>query len=258
MRDLSRMRVEAGELVEGLAVLDRAQALMPDPPGDDLVADAGARIWITRIGILRELGAPGLAEQLDRALVYAEQHLPRASVARARLLAERGYELEAQERYIELVALRREVLAAWSADPDAYRRDIAFQRMNLARSLRLAGAYDEALRVLDDADADFVAVYGAASGAGQARAQIQRAAIAHARSELPAAELAFARGVDLYSRVGAAPATSEWMLGGSIAAAMDSFELARQRYANALDAASTDDERAGAQQALDRLPPGPQ
>ena len=35
MRDLARMRVEAGERVEALAVLDRAQALMPDPPGDD-------------------------------------------------------------------------------------------------------------------------------------------------------------------------------------------------------------------------------
>jgi serine/threonine-protein kinase len=258
MRDLARMQVEAGKRVEALAVLDRAQALMPDPPGGAQVAAAGARIWITRVGILRELGAPGLADQLDRALVYAERHLPRASVARARLLAERGYELEAQGRFPELVALRREVLAAWSADPDAYRRDIAFQRMNLARALRLAGAYEEALRVLDDADADFVAVYGAASGAGQARAQIQRAAIAHARHELPTAELAFARGVDLYSRVGAAPAASEWMLGGSIAAAMDGFDLARQRYANALDTASTDAQRAGAQQALDRLPPGRQ
>jgi len=255
MRDLARMQVEAGRPLDALDVLDRAQALMPDPPADPQVAAAGARIWITRIGTLRGLGDPGLPEQLDRALAYAQAHMPRESVARARLLAERGYALEAQGRYLELVALRREVLAAWSADPDAYRRDIAFQRMNLAKALRLAGDYDEALRVLDDADADFVAVFGTASSVGQARAQFQRAAIEHARGDLPQAELAFVHSLEIYTRVGETPATSEWMLGGTIAAALERTELARQRYGNALGAASTDVQRASARQALDGLPP---
>jgi serine/threonine-protein kinase len=262
LRDWARALLRLDRPIEALDRLGRAAALLPTTGVDLATLEVAVRLRITRIHALRQLAdvdatadAPELVAEIESSLAFADRHLPRTHALRGSLLMEKALSMEKAQRLDELVEVRREALAVWSADPSAFAHDVAVQKLNLARALRLAGrSLAEAERLLDDVRDVFGTQFGAS---GLARIEFEHAALALARGEVAPASDRFERGLELLARAGMAPDSRVALLAGEIALARGDGATARSQFRRAAALATSAYQRLAAVQAEQRITLGP-
>ena len=185
LRLWARNLVAIGDDAQARAVAIRGIALIDDPPTDLEHAQLGAQLRITLANTPDDPQARARAR--SAAQQYAQRHLPEGDLLRGTATMIWAIQLEVEERYPELVAARRQALAQWLAAANAFPTDIAFQEMNLARALRLAGDPEAALAAIGAAEARFSKALGSRMINGRIDAIVERSAIELARGDWQAA-----------------------------------------------------------------------
>jgi serine/threonine protein kinase len=233
-RSMAMALMRLKRFAEAALALDRAARQVTEPPSGVAMAELALRIEVTRYSLARQHSGATAAPALDELLSYADRHLPPAHRLRGMLLMYKAHALELAAQYQELIVLRRAVLANFLGDPEAFRRDIGWQRVSLARALRLAREpLAEARAQLDAAEADFEAEYGTAANAGHANVHVERAAIELAAADLDAAEASWQEGLKELKVLGRSPNDTQWLVAAEIAGARGAIEQARERFEQA-------------------------
>jgi eukaryotic-like serine/threonine-protein kinase len=227
LRELARLNHVTGRAKLALPILDRAQALIVDPPRNIDEAELGARIRLARVWAKRDLNQPEESE-IVAAVNFARTWLPKENNLLAIALGEQGALYERQARYDLLLPVRREVVQSLQKNSGSYLRDVAIQEVNLARALRLTKQYAESAKWLAEAEKQIVAETGDTFGAARIRLYFERAQLALDQGDWAMAESTWRRA---YVANSSNADFGDLLLGGKIAANGGHSELARERFA---------------------------
>ncbi len=224
LRNWARAELQAHRPDEALRIVERARAMVPRQPTDRSWVELDLKLRVTQIQALAATHptqgdtVPAEVEAaLRSALSVARREFPRGHVLLGTLLMEDALARERAHQFDQLVAIRREALTAWEADPRAVAIDLAVQRRNLARALWLTGAVDaEADALLDAAAPAFETHFGAT---GMATLAFDRARLALARHDETGADRAYSQGLAHLRQAQRAPDADILALGDTIARA---------------------------------------
>jgi tetratricopeptide (TPR) repeat protein len=252
LRLLARNLASLGHLDEAAATARDGIALLPDPPPDREHAEAGAQLRVTLARAI-DAGDAQLRAVREDLLRYARAHLPRGHQLRGMAASLWASVLEVEDRIAELPAARREALDEWAADPGAFPTDLAYQELNLARALRLAGRLDEATNAAQAAEGRFAAALGERMISGRAMVLVEQAAIDLERGDATAARGRFGRYRALAPGLGLDDDALALAVGASLLAADGRLAEARTAAERAAARATTPSERRFAQAIGDRL-----
>jgi eukaryotic-like serine/threonine-protein kinase len=215
-RTLARILVSLKRRDEAQAACRAGLQLLPHPPLTDDQAQTGTQLRITM--------AQTFSDPKDerRALVdlrdYARRYMPMGNVMRGMAAMLWAHHLEKSGQLAGLVEARRDVLTEWGQDPHAYATDLGFQKLNLARALRLTGKYSEAEQWLRKTERDFHSVLGERVLPVRLDIAAQWVELHCDRNELPLAAQALQRYDDIRARLGSDPGFDHYWLHARVAA----------------------------------------
>lgn len=188
IREWARMLMQQSQPALAIAVLDLAPVDFMDTGQPIDEREVQIRLSLTRMDAMAAMKLPGIQALEAKVVAFAEQHLPAGHQLRALLRFRQAQRLELALDYPALIPVREAVLREWSADPNARNDDLAFQELNLARAIRLAGApADTAWAALQRASDHDQASYGAQLSQLKYEISLERAALAFRDQEIPRA-----------------------------------------------------------------------
>ncbi len=233
-REAARMALQLDQMDEAAALLDRAQAQLGSAPEGEGSSLAAIRIGLTRIELYKRTQDPRLDAHIEATARQARAWLPESHFLRALVLGEQAARIENRGEYGGLVALRREVLAAAEATPNAYPSDVRAQRFNLARALELAADFDAAEAELAAIEAELAAHDGGIRQSEHAHLWFRRASLALERCELAQARSLLDQALVLVAQLGLQPSPAELLLAARITLALGETERAQALFAETL------------------------
>lgn len=195
LNDLSILLNDAGRPIEALAALEESRAIQARVAGEGGPVDA---IGLQNLGSLLESVGDyaGAVSTLTEAAGLIRTQFPEASPSVLKADGNLARALAFSGRHAEARALFERVRAVHAAAGESSRFDWAIETFRQAGAERLAGRFDEAGRLLDEAEAVFAPMVPEDHPL-MAQVHRQRGMLAAARGDLPAAraELERARGI---------------------------------------------------------------
>ncbi len=234
LREAARMALQLGELETTAALLDRAEATLGPPPYSIASATAAVRIGLTRINLLKRRNDPQLDALIESTARDARAWLPESHMLRALVLGQQAARTESRGDYVSLLPQRRQILAVFLENPDAYGMDVRAQRFSLARAYELAGDLDSA-----EAELDTIASELAGADAGVLHAEhvhlfTRRASLSMARCRPQDARSAMESAQKLAGNLQLEPDPGDLLLAARIARALGEAGRAEALFDEAL------------------------
>ncbi|AVP98802.1 hypothetical protein C7S18_17150 [Ahniella affigens] len=249
IREWARMLMQQNQPALAIAVLDLAPVSFEGTGQPIDRRELQVRLSLTRLDAMAALQTPGVQALEATVVAYAEQHLPAGHQLRAVLRFRQAQRLELAGDYQALVPVRAAILQEWSADPTARREDLAFQELNLARAIRLAGASaDAAWAALQRASDHDQASYGAQLSQLKHEISLERAALAFRDGEIPRANQYVDEASNVAARIPVDTDLESTLLQAEIRLAAGDLALARSLLAGAAELSGSPIMRARLQQ----------
>jgi eukaryotic-like serine/threonine-protein kinase len=236
-RELAKLMLATDQASQAWAVLEQAQALIIEPPPNAESAKLGIRILLSRVWTARAMSRADELLWVERALSYARKWLPANDQLVALAMGEHAVALERAEKFPELISLRVEIVRIMQADPKAYRRDLAANRVNLARAYRLSQQFADAKAALDAAEIDIQFEAGLATNSASLDVQLERAKLAFAAGDTSAAEALWQPVARDASSAGLDLRFSDWFFAAQVAQKLGLYAVALKRLMNAQEKA---------------------
>jgi eukaryotic-like serine/threonine-protein kinase len=245
-RELARLMLATDQYQQAWQALDQSQALLDkvDPSAKLSSAMLQTRILLARVWTARALYRTDEKEWTQKALDYANLHLPPGNRLIALALGEHAVAVEISGDFEMLIKLRRQVVQMMEADKNTYQRDLAHNRVNLARAYMFNQNFEQSALELDKAERELISETGNIVSSGSLDITMQRAHLAFATRDPVRAESYWQAVEKSADSVGFIPRFSDRLLAAQIAHSLGNKPLLAKRSARALALARDDQQRA--------------